>query len=127
MKLFKSLMTVVPTLAIAGTVVLSATSAEACLFNKFKSGSGSTNSASLVSPELKNFLTSKSGAILGGMTAATGVAGVAGLGLLYRSRRVAQQDATTTSQSNLITDKVDQHPEAPGGELDLKEETVLTK
>ncbi|MDY7022359.1 MAG: hypothetical protein SWJ54_13550 [Cyanobacteriota bacterium] len=116
-------MTALSTVSIAGSVVLGATSAEACLFNKMKSAGDSSNSPKQVSLDVKSALTSKEAGITAGIAAAA--AGLFGLGAFYRSRREADQP-TVLSFENVeeFNDEQVLHPEAPGGELDVTDSEV---
>ncbi|MEL7036175.1 MAG: hypothetical protein AAFO04_11220 [Cyanobacteria bacterium J06592_8] len=111
-------MTALSTISIAGSIVLGSTSAEACIFNKMKSGADSSNSPKQISLDIKNSLTSKEAGITAGIAAAA--AGLFGLGVLYRSRREADEPTVLSFENvEFVNDQQVLHPEAPGGELDV--------
>ena len=123
---FKFLMSALSTVSIAGSIILGSTSAEACLYNKLKSGSNSFNSTDQVAFNWKNLLTSKDIAKAAGITAATGTAGFLGLGLLYHRRREAELAAMSFEIDDQLNDPVKLHPEAVDGELEIKDNATTS-
>jgi hypothetical protein len=124
---FKFLIGALSTVSIAGSLILGSTSAEACLYNKLKSGSSSFNSTDKIAVNWKNLLTSKDIAKAAGIAAVTGTAGFLGLGLWYQRRREAELAAMSFESADEVNDATKVHPEAPGGELDMQENTATLK
>ncbi len=124
---FKFLITALSTVSIAGSMILGSTSAEACLYNKLKSGTSSFNSTDKISVNWKNLLTSQDIAKAAGIAAATGTAGFLGLGLFYYRRRQAELAAMSFESVDEVNDVAKVHPEAPGGELEMQENTATSK
>ncbi|MGB3510457.1 MAG: hypothetical protein WBA93_14720 [Microcoleaceae cyanobacterium] len=126
MKKLHVMATVLSTVAIAGGVVFSS-SAEACIFSGKYKNSESGNSLISLNSWLTKILPGKSNLVIGGVA---GTLGLTGLGALYASRRLARKaeanvDATNESMEVLVEEPVvQQHPEAPGGYLDLVEDKV---
>lgn len=124
---FKFLITALSTVSIAGSIILGSTSAEACLYNKLKSGTSRFNSTDKIAVNWKNLLTSKDIAKAAGIAAATGTAGFLGLGLWYQRRRQAELAAMSFDNVDEVNDGAKVHPEAPGGELEMQENTATSK
>ncbi|WP_413160049.1 hypothetical protein ACL6C3_16660 [Capilliphycus salinus ALCB114379] len=123
---FKFLMTALSTVTIAGSVILGSTSAEACLYNKLKSGSNAFNSPDQVGFGWKDLLTSNDVAKAAGIAVATGTAGLFGLGFWSYRRREAELAAMSFEGEDQVNDEVKLHPEAPGGELEVKDNTATS-
>ncbi|NES67072.1 MAG: hypothetical protein F6K24_18375 [Okeania sp. SIO2D1] len=116
---------VLSTVAIAGGVLFS-NPVEACIFsNKGKDSISKTSLVSLNSWLSKNF-PGKSDFTIAGIAA--GTVGLMGLGAFSASRYIARKaeadvDAVNDFMEVPAEEKlVQQHPEAPGGELDLVED-----
>ena len=130
------------TTALSGAIitagVLFSSSAEACPFSGKYKNFQSGNSLISLNSWLSKTLPSKSHLTIAGIAA--GTVGLMGLGGFYASRRLTRKvetnvDATNDSMEILVEEAfVQQHPEAPGGYLDLVEnkdiaekETVVLK
>ncbi|NEO52789.1 MAG: hypothetical protein F6K54_06680 [Okeania sp. SIO3B5] len=128
MKKHHIMASVLSTVAIAGGVLFSST-AEACIFsNKGKSLTSETPLAPLSSWLSKNFPGKSDFAIAG---IATGTVGLMGLGAFSASRYIARKAEADVDAGNEFMEVpteetlVQQHPEAPGGELDLVEDNEV--
>ena len=110
------------TVAIAGSI-LCANSVKACPFSS--KGKGLTSETSLISSNswLSNKFPGKSDFAIAGIAA--GTLGLTGLGAFFATRYVTRKaeaniDANDEPKEVPVEEKfVRQHPEAPGGELDL--------
>ena len=123
----KFLTAALSTVSIAGSLILGSTSAEACLYNKLKSGSNGFDSTEKVSFNWNNLLTSKDITKTAGIAGATGTAGVLGLfGLFYHRRRQAELAAMSFEGEDRVEDEVKLHPEAPGGELEIEDNAATS-
>ena len=114
--------TALSTVAIASGVLFS-NSVEACPFSN--KGQGFTSKTSLISLNSwlsKNFPSKSDFAIAG---TATGAVGLMGLSAFFAARYLNRKAEAKINSSNesmeLLTEEIliQQHPEAPGGELDL--------
>ena len=123
---FKFLITALSTVSIAGSIILGSTSAEACLYNKLKSGSSSFNSTDKVAFNWKNLLTSQEIAKAAGIAAATGTAGFLALGLFYYRRRDAKLASRSFESFAEVSDPVKLHPEAPSSELEIQDDATIS-
>lgn len=124
---FKFLMTALSTVTIAGSVILGSTSAEACLYNKLKSGSKGLNSPEKIAFNRNNFLISNDIVKAAGIAVATGTAGLFGLGFCSYRRREPELDGISFEIYDRVNDATKVYPEAPGGELDMQENTATSK
>ncbi|MGK7922175.1 MAG: hypothetical protein AB4080_19430 [Trichodesmium sp.] len=122
MKKLNIMASALSTVAIAGGVLF-ANSVEACIFsNKSQDLTSKTSLISLNSWLSKNFPNKSDFAIAG---TATGAVGLMGLSAFFAARYLNRKVEANTNSSNdsleLSTEEtlIQQHPEAPGGELDL--------
>ncbi|MDY7007119.1 MAG: hypothetical protein SWX82_25110 [Cyanobacteriota bacterium] len=128
MKKHHIMASVLSTVAIAGGVLFSNT-AEACIFsNKGQDSISKTSLVSLNSWLSKNFPGKSDFAIAG---IAAGTVGLMGLGAFSASRYIARKAEAEVDAGNELMEVpaeetvVQQHPEAPGGELDLVEDNKV--
>ncbi|ABG49797.1 hypothetical protein Tery_0322 [Trichodesmium erythraeum IMS101] len=127
MKKLNIVATALSTVAIAGSV-LCANSVEACLLKKIH---GSTSEKSLISPNswLSKKLPNRSDFAIAGIAAAS--LGLTGLGAFFTTRyitRKAEANIDASDESKEVPAEqtfVQQHPEAPGGQLDLVEDNLV--
>ncbi len=129
MKTFQVLAAILSTAAIAGGATFgSANSAEACLYSKLTgSQSGSTSTLSASGADKLNPWIRHKGTIGFGALAV-----ILGLGAGYMSYRAGQEakaacallsdDFDVNELEEGVVEEVREHPEAPGGELDLATE-----
>lgn len=122
--------TVLSTAAIAGGVVFS-NSAEACPFSGKYKNSESGNPLISLNTWLSKTLPRKSNFTIAGI--AVGTTGLMGLGAFYASRRLTRKaeyhiDAGSESMEVTVEEiLVQQHPEAPGGDLDLVADNISNR
>ncbi|OZH51467.1 hypothetical protein AFK68_30895 [Hydrocoleum sp. CS-953] len=130
MKKLNFVATALSTVAIAGGVLF-ANSVEACIFSG-KGKSLTSTEKPLISQDswLSKKFPGKSDFAIGGIAA--GTLGLTGLGAFFATRYISRKaeanvDAGDESMEVPVEETFVQHPEAPGGELDLVEDNVQSE